>query len=62
MKEASGETSMTLITIVAVAAIGGLIYLLYPTIANTIKSKWGDAASGANACPNGVNEKTGRCK
>ena len=45
MKEASGETSMTLITIIAVAAIGGLIYALYPTIKEAIEKKWGAAAS-----------------
>ncbi len=47
MKEASGETSMTLITIIAVAAIGGLIYALYPTIEKTIKEKWSSGASQA---------------
>mgnify|MGYP003293987592 CR=1 FL=1 len=41
MKEASGELNMTLITIVAVALIGGLMALLYPRIKSAIESKWG---------------------
>lgn len=41
MKEASGELNMTLITIVAVALIGGLMSLLYPKIKTSIEAKWG---------------------
>lgn len=40
MKEASGELNMTLITIVAVAAIGALIYFFLPTIKNAITKTW----------------------
>lgn len=40
MKEASGELNMTLITIVAVAAIGALIYIFLPTIKNAINKTW----------------------
>lgn len=41
MKEASGELNMTLITIVAVALVGGLFAVLYPSIKSAIESKWG---------------------
>ena len=40
MKEASGELNMTLITIIAIAAIGALFYALYPTIKRTIENRW----------------------
>ena len=40
MKEASGELNMTLITIVAIAAIAGLFAFLWPTIKETIVEKW----------------------
>jgi hypothetical protein len=40
MKEASGELNMTLITIVAIAALAGLFALLWPTISNTVRNKW----------------------
>ena len=37
MKEASGELSMTAITVVAIAAIGGIFTaIIYPTIKNNI--------------------------
>ena len=45
MKEASGELNMTLITIVAIAAIGALFAVLYPQIKNAITSKWGNATT-----------------
>ncbi len=45
MKEASGELNMTLVTIVAVAAIGGLIYFFLPTIKNVINNIWTNSAN-----------------
>ena len=45
MKEASGELNLTLITIVAIAAIAGLFAFLWPSIKNTINNKWGETAS-----------------
>ena len=49
MKEASGELNLTLITIVAIAAIAGLFALLFPTIKNTITSKWNGTANILNS-------------
>ena len=48
MKEATGEVSMTVIVIVAVAIIGGIIVALGPTLKRTIETKWGN--SDADAC------------
>ena len=48
MKEASGELNMTLVTIIAVAAIGAIFALLYPTIKNTIARKWSTTANKNN--------------
>ena len=45
MKEASGELNMTLITIVAIAAIAGLFALLYPKIKEAIEKKWDDTTN-----------------
>ena len=45
MKEASGELNMTLVTIIAIAAIAGLIYVFLPTIKNAINNAWGRADS-----------------
>lgn len=40
MKEASGELSMTVITVIAVGAIIAFFWLMYPTIKNTIMGSW----------------------
>ncbi len=48
MKEASGEVSMTMVTIVAIAVIGGIMALLWPTISDTIKNTFG--GTGKSAC------------
>ena len=45
MKEASGELNMTLITIVAIAAIAGLFAALWPTIKATIANKWNETST-----------------
>ena len=45
MKEASGELNMTLITIVAIAAIAGLFAFLWPTIKQTITEKWDNTSN-----------------
>ena len=43
MKEASGELNMTLVTIIAVAAIAGIFTLLLPMIRNSINNKWNES-------------------
>ena len=45
MKEASGELSMTVITIIAVAAILGIISIFLPGIMNSIGDNWNQAAT-----------------
>ncbi len=42
MKEASGELNMTLVTIIAIAAIAGLFFAFKNTIMNAINSRWND--------------------
>lgn len=49
MKEASGELNMTLITIIAVALIGGIFAMLYPNIKNRIEKTWGGGGSSIEA-------------
>ncbi len=48
MKEASGELNMTLITIVAIAALAAIMAAFWPTIKNTINNKWGQTTNSAN--------------
>ncbi len=42
MKAATGELNLTVITIVAVAAIVAFFWALWPTIRNTINNQWDD--------------------
>lgn len=47
MKEATGEVSMTVVTLVAVAAIGAIIALFWGPITNKISSLWDEGGSNA---------------
>ena len=58
MKEATGEVSMTMVTIVAVAVIGGILAVLWPQITNWIN----DAFNGNKNCPVGyVRDANNQC-
>ena len=48
MKEATGELNMTVITIVAIAAIAGVFALLWPNIKNRINSEWNTVTTETN--------------
>lgn len=43
MKEATGEVSMTVVTLVAIAVIGAILALFWDNIANSIAGLWDDA-------------------
>ena len=47
MKEASGELNMTLITIVAIAALAAIMAAFWPNIKKTINDKWGQTTKDA---------------
>ena len=50
MKEASGELSMTLVTIIAVGVIVGIFAAFWPQIQEAINDRWGrfeEEAGGA---------------
>ena len=48
MKEATGEVSMTVIVIVAVAVIGGILAVMWGPITKTIRNSFG--STGKSAC------------
>lgn len=56
MKEATGEVSMTVITLVAIAVIGAILAFMWPTIKESISGLW-----DTTSCPNGYNAD-GTCK
>ena len=43
MKEASGELNMTLVTIIAIAAVLTFVVAFLPGILNSVGDKWNDA-------------------
>lgn len=65
MKEATGEFSMTVVTIVAIAVIAGLVAWLSPKIAQYIQEGWDTATTGTTntgaVCGNGEYLKNGKC-
>ncbi len=47
MKEATGELSMTVVTIIAIVAIAGIIALLKGPLTNYINSTWQQTSNAA---------------
>ena len=42
MKESTGELSMVVVTILAIALIAGVVRILVPLAQNYIENQWGD--------------------
>lgn len=51
MKEATGEVSMTVVTLVAIAVIGAIIAFMWGDIQNKIGELWGSGESKTNYTP-----------
>ena len=51
MKEATGEVSMTVITLVAIGVMAAIVAFMWPTIQEKIEGLWGDASQGENYDP-----------
>ncbi len=56
MKEATGEVSMTVITLVAIGVIGAILAFLWPTIKTRINTLWSNGD-----CKSGYYLKDGKC-
>ena len=62
MKEATGELNMTLVTILAVAAVLAFVVLFVPTILNGVRNDWAtntDSGCTAQEIANGTCNPTG---
>lgn len=58
MKEATGELNMTVITVIAIAAIGGFLMFFLPKIIDTIQANW----NASQNCPAGYTKQAdGTC-
>lgn len=47
MKAATGELNLTVITLIAIAAVIGFFWLMWPQIQNSITSQWSNISSNA---------------
>lgn len=54
MKAASGELNLTVITLIAIAAVLAFFWLMWPNIQNSIQKQWGDIETN-DRTKNGVN-------
>ena len=45
MKDATGELNLTVITLVAIAAVIGFFWVLWPTIQNSINAQWNNIST-----------------
>lgn len=48
MKEATGETSMTMITLVAIGVIAGILAFMWPMISNWIQDSFNNTVTRGN--------------
>ena len=45
MKAATGELNLTVITLIAIGAVIGFFWVMWPTVKNTIGKSWNDVSS-----------------
>ncbi|MBR2828121.1 MAG: hypothetical protein IKE70_02700 [Bacilli bacterium] len=45
MKAATGELNLTVITIIAIGAVIGFFWFMWPSISNSIQDQWNDVSS-----------------
>lgn len=46
MKDATGELNLTVITLIAIAAVIGFFWLMWPSIQTSLNSQWSNISSG----------------
>ena len=67
MKAATGELNLTVITLIAIAAVIGFFWLMWPTIRDSIGDQWrdinnydsNDQANGGNSTGRGLTNNNG---
>ena len=45
MKAATGELNLTVITLIAIAAVIGFFWIMWPNIQNSLNSQWGNISA-----------------
>ena len=61
MKEATGEVSMTVVTLVAIAVIGAILATQWGSIQNKINGLWNSGESNTQWCPAGQTWNGSQC-
>ena len=51
MKEATGEVSMTVVTLVAIGVIAAILAFMWPTIQGSIENLWGNSETNGQYTP-----------
>lgn len=46
MKAATGELNLTVITLIAIAAVIGFFWIMWPNIQNSLNDQWSDISGG----------------
>ena len=46
MKDATGELNLTVITLIAIAAVIGFFWLMWPSIQNSLNAQWDNITAG----------------
>ncbi len=49
MKAATGELNLTVITMIAIAAIIAFFWVMWPGIKNSIQNQWSDASENSRS-------------
>lgn len=49
MKDATGELNLTVITMIAIAAVIGFFWIMWPNIQNALNSQWDNISGGGPA-------------
>ena len=57
MKEASGELNLTVITLIAISAVIGFFWLMWPTIKRSIGDQWSDITDEGNDKKAGIGDE-----
>lgn len=51
MKAATGELNLTVITIIAIGAVIGFFWFMWPSISNSIQDQWDDVSTSDEGNP-----------
>ena len=54
MKAATGELNLTVITLIAIAAVIGFFWMMWPSIKNSINSQWSNISNDKGYNYNGI--------